>query len=863
MKRKLCRKIILSVISLLNIVPLSAHDFEVDGIYYNILDDVAKTAEVTFKGETYVSEVEYYDEIEIPSIVTFNGIDYSIVKIGDYAFFDCPELSAIHIPNTIDSIGYRSFENNTTLNSVYITDLGAWCNIIFESYPLEYATGLYLNNNILTDIEIPTTITYIKDYSFRGYKSLKSVRILETVNKICTEAFSQCENLVEVSLPNSLDTLGSRVFSGCKSLTTINLPDSIKELGGGVFQSTGLMSIKIPSGIKIIKDRTFALCKDLAIVELPESLTEIGAGAFISCENISEINIPKGVTTINNYAFNGCIKLETFNIPETVTNLGRSIFTGTAWCEKQSEGILYKDNCVLGYKGAKLDGDVKLNEGVRVIASYAFSGFTAMDFILLPESVDVICSYAFYNCKNIGGIKSLNPIPPYCDSLAFENAIFPICVLYVPSESIEAYKNADVWCNFARFVENELTEPNELPSGVYYAKKGSNLCYYKDGQEFDTGVNVGVHPFNLQSYNNTIYVSDAGEQYYYMSGGDTQGGDGAIYRVANVGDIFRSLAIKNTGAAFSDPFTCWIDTVSGELYSCTRSQGVYKFGVDDVNWNSSELSQLDFFVSSWSQLPLYTKGIGYGAITHGIQKDKDNVYWQLFCYNGNLICRYDASLTSFGDAAASGTKLTAFYLDETNGYLYAFSREPSNYGLYRIAVTDLAKSNSLSNWELIDNSPASPENATTDEGVHVRQITGDGENIYWSYIADTENAEAANPLHRSGIKMISAKGTPTVSYIVPDVEAYGFVIITESDDSGVESVLLDTTSHKLITIVGQTVKANVDIALSVYTVGGQLVYQQTLEAGQQVDINNQSSGIYLISALSDDRQSQVEKIVVR
>ena len=43
----------LSAVALLCCMVASAHDFEVDGIFYNITDESAKTVEVTFKGNKF------------------------------------------------------------------------------------------------------------------------------------------------------------------------------------------------------------------------------------------------------------------------------------------------------------------------------------------------------------------------------------------------------------------------------------------------------------------------------------------------------------------------------------------------------------------------------------------------------------------------------------------------------------------------------------------------------------------------------------------------------------------------------------------------------------------------------------------
>ena len=74
----------------------TAHDFEVDGIYYNITNDTNKTVEVTCRGYYYDSyDNEYTGSVVIPESVTYNGSTYSVTSIGGIAFRGCPDLQAL------------------------------------------------------------------------------------------------------------------------------------------------------------------------------------------------------------------------------------------------------------------------------------------------------------------------------------------------------------------------------------------------------------------------------------------------------------------------------------------------------------------------------------------------------------------------------------------------------------------------------------------------------------------------------------------------------------------------------------------------------------------------------------------------
>ena len=134
----------------------------------------------------------------------FSGLDTirkviigdEVTSIGDEAFRDCSGLTSVTIGNGVTSIGYDAFDGCEQLSSVYISDLAAWCNIIFEgsdSHPfgnsVEDVTHLFLNDKEIKNLVIPNSVTSIEDYTFYNCSGLTSITIPNSVTSIGVQAF--------------------------------------------------------------------------------------------------------------------------------------------------------------------------------------------------------------------------------------------------------------------------------------------------------------------------------------------------------------------------------------------------------------------------------------------------------------------------------------------------------------------------------------------------------------------------------------------------------------------------------------------------------------------------------------------------
>ena len=99
-------------------LPIHAHDFEVDGVYYGY-DTNTRTAYVTYADNDKYSK-KYSGDVVIPSTVTFNSKVLDVTSIEKYAFYNCNKVKSIIIEEGVSEIGERAFEGCTGISTIVV-----------------------------------------------------------------------------------------------------------------------------------------------------------------------------------------------------------------------------------------------------------------------------------------------------------------------------------------------------------------------------------------------------------------------------------------------------------------------------------------------------------------------------------------------------------------------------------------------------------------------------------------------------------------------------------------------------------------------------------------------------------------------
>lgn len=221
---------------------------------------------------TVVSGDEQYSgNVIIPSTVSYDGKDFTIVAVGSFAFSECADLNSVSLPSSLLSIG---------------------------------------------------------DYAFYGCTSIKAIVVPNAVTAIGSNAFDGCTNLSSVTLSSSLKSIEYHTFANCRSLRTLEIPNSVRKIGDMAFQNCGLLStISIPNSVTSIGTFAFEKCSSLESLTIPNQLTSIEQYTFAGCSRLTTLEIPSSVTFIDEWAFYDCSGLKTVTIPNSVSYIGEWAFT--------------------------------------------------------------------------------------------------------------------------------------------------------------------------------------------------------------------------------------------------------------------------------------------------------------------------------------------------------------------------------------------------------------------------------------------------------------------------------------------------------------------------------------------------------
>ena len=396
----------------------------------------------------------------------------SVTWDEEYAYFTLSDGSVITIPLASGATGGEEEGDLPPANEIWYTST--------DGEVVEVYTTNCLGNAAF-DAEIISNT----------YENGKGVITFDNeVTSIGESAFDCCSTLVSVTFSDRVTEIGERAFAFCSSLTNITIPDSVTSIGASAFSS----------------------CSNLESITIPDSVTSIGASAFWGCSNLESITIPDSVTSIGDYAFFECVSFESITIPGSVTSIGEDVFRGCSNLASVTieEGVTSIGDCAFWDCSSLVS--IIIPDSVTSIGEHAFSGCTSLTSITIPDSVTSIGDYAFYYCPSLTSVYCKPTTPPSGGGSWMFAGNASGRKIYVPTESVEAYKTADGWSDYADYIEPYNFGGGEGNAGVKEVAAVSLFGMYAVGDNFyvidgyvSSGEVAGYNP-PMDSWNYEFYI---------------------------------------------------------------------------------------------------------------------------------------------------------------------------------------------------------------------------------------------------------------------------------------------------------------------------------------------------------------------
>lgn len=258
----------------------------------------------------------------------------------------------------VDRIGASCFQNNTTIKE-------------FRTSMLDFAVGSNaFESSTLEKIDFGKILA-LDNYAFKD-------------SKVKTAVFS-----------NKLGELSSGVFYGCEELETVDFSQITNNY------------------VNLVPSTMFYGCKKLKNIDLSTQMTKINDSAFEGCSSLENIDFLKNtsIVEIKDKAFANCAKLENVEIPESIVSYGTVVFNGSNVKNMTISNMFYNQGIAdftfstkFGDLSSTLKSITFTGTGITKIYANYFSGYSALETLVMNNQISEIENGAFYGCSNLKNI---------------------------------------------------------------------------------------------------------------------------------------------------------------------------------------------------------------------------------------------------------------------------------------------------------------------------------------------------------------------------------------------------------------------------------------------------------------------------
>lgn len=459
------KKFLLSALAAGLTLGAGAEVFTVDGINYSLMADGSGAQ---------VAEGDYTGQITIPATVKNGGVTYKVVGVAKYAF-QGSEATAVTLPGTVYSIGDLAFN----ASDIVTLNIGDGVETIGDG-------AFSVMRELKNFSGIPATCVQMKG-AFMMNDSLKAINVSED-----NPVFKSVDGVVFTKSGKTLVAYPNG--HGLK----YEIPEGVDSIEADCFNTnTALEYIKFPSTLKYVGLGAFTYCRSMETNDLPEGLLSIGANGFSNCRLMST-EMPTTITYLGNMAFNNCWKLKSAYIRNDLELWGGQTFYTTNASNTALTSLTIEPNPKYvtevpsyAFQSCSKLTEVIVPEGYTKIGGYAFSACTGVKYVDLPSTLTTIDVAAFSNVDADSIVCRATTPPEYTNQMyyLFSNKRLDTVPVYVPDESVDAYKEAWMWSFFKNIqpmsklsgVKDVNVAEKAVAARVYFNLQGMQVAEPQQG----------------------------------------------------------------------------------------------------------------------------------------------------------------------------------------------------------------------------------------------------------------------------------------------------------------------------------------------------------------------------------------------
>ena len=417
-----------------------------------------------FAGNT---EITSFDELQYFTGLTH--LSHFNSAVGHAAFAGCTSLQRVTLPSSCVRLENGSVASNGGAGAFWgcssLEYVGNTQHVNF------IGEASFYNCSSLKEAIFPSA-AIVGGNAFRGCVALEKIDISKATEYIGAYAFDGCNAVQSIAMPSDIRYIGYTAFAGVPAPFELNAPsltemESHHNYHAGAFANSGLTYIRSLGNIAVIPGGAgdqamygaFGGCVNLIGAVLPETLVNIGRTAFKECISLATANLPDALEVIGSCVFEGCsaFSIDVTGTMQNVKYLGYAAFANTkvtGYLSLPALETLQSGNYTNGqFRDSAIIKILDLGKCAQIPSGSmwyggVFSNCKSLISVRLHAGMTSIGNYAFYGCTAIEEVICEAVNPPALSANAFEAASSPFYI-YVPDDSVEAYKTADVWSGYA------------------------------------------------------------------------------------------------------------------------------------------------------------------------------------------------------------------------------------------------------------------------------------------------------------------------------------------------------------------------------------------------------------------------------